>query len=245
VQHKADSMCSIVRWMTVPANFPVEQVIPLLADHEGHKAASFGFERDRQDYCAAHVLLRLTIHRAFGPEPYQLLYGVTGKPQVFMSGEKQIHVSLSHSHGLAAVAVSSECKIGVDVEALDGTLAIEELLPFALSDSEAAEWDPSAGREQNVANFLSRWTLTEAIAKATGQGLSASFRGFSVTIAPPRLLTRAPDATSCEEWQLFADAIDSGFLAAAAHNPHRRNIAFDVACQDASVLAFLSHRLSK
>jgi 4'-phosphopantetheinyl transferase len=221
-------MRAIIRWMKVPDSFPVEQVLPLLADHEKAKAASFRFERDRRAYCAAHVLLRLTIDDAFAPQSYQLLYGLTGKPHVLISSGKEIHVSLSHSNRLAAVAVASECRIGVDIESRDRTLVLEELLPFALSDSERTEFAPSTGHEHAVDTFLCRWTLKEAIAKATGQGLAANFQTFSVTTHPPQLITRAPDATPAEEWQLYAASVDCGYLALAAHTATRRSIAFDV-----------------
>src|SRR5208283_416631 len=104
----------------------------------------------------------------------------------------------------------------------------EELLPFAVSDSERIELVPSAGREQAVDTFLRRWTLKEAIVKATGQGLAASFQTFSVTTLPPRLITRAPDATPAEDWHLCTASVDGGFLAVAVHDATRRSIAFDV-----------------
>jgi 4'-phosphopantetheinyl transferase len=221
-------MRAIIRWMKVPGSFPVEQVLPLLAGHEKTKAASYRFERDRRAYCAAHVLLRLTIDDAFAPQSYQLLYGLTGKPHVLMPNGKEIHVSLSHSNRLAAVAVASECRIGVDIEFRDRALVLEDLLPFALSDSERTEFAPSTGHEHAADTFLCRWTLKEAIAKATGQGLTADFQSFSVRTRPSQLITRAPDGTPADDWQLWAASVDCGYLALAAHTATCRSIAFDV-----------------
>jgi 4'-phosphopantetheinyl transferase len=168
------------------------------------------------------------IHDAFGPKPYQLIYGSTGKPHVLMPYERHIEVSLSHSNGFAAAGVTSAGRLGVDIESFGKTLALKELEPLALSDRERTEFAHSVGHDRTDDVFLRRWTLKEAIVKATGQGLAAGFQNFAVSILPPGLLTRAPDGSPSAEWQLDVTSVNGGILAVALHQATTQSFPFDV-----------------
>jgi hypothetical protein len=81
-------------------------------------------------------------------------------------------VSLSHTDGLALVAVS-DCPIGVDVEHVGGAPADEELEDLAtltLSNRERRELE-AVGRTERPARWLQLWTRKEAALKARGPWL--------------------------------------------------------------------------
>ena len=82
-----------------------------------------------------------------------------------------LHFNLSHSGNLALCAVRLDAPVGVDVEYLDPSIDICQLLEECCTPQEAS----SLGALPSQARFLSffrLWTRKEAYLKATGQGLS-------------------------------------------------------------------------
>ena len=94
--------------------------------------------------------------------------------------------SLSRTGDTAAVAVSRDRPVGLDIEALgpvDPTTLRRSLAPGERSALEAL---PEAERTHA---FFRAWTRREAYLKARGTGLRSDPRGCEVTLGPvPRLL---------------------------------------------------------
>jgi len=88
----------------------------------------------------------------------------TGKPYL---PDSSIHISLSHSHGLCAVAVADK-PVGVDVEVIKKTYP-PHLIERSLTDAEKAVYD---------GDFTHIWCRKEAVAKMTGEGIT----GYPVNI---------------------------------------------------------------
>jgi len=76
-------------------------------------------------------------------------------------------VSRSGTAGLAAVAISDACAVGVDVERIDERVVDASLLAVVLHPREHA----AAKREHLARDFFGLWTRKEAVLKAVGQGL--------------------------------------------------------------------------
>ncbi|MCM1096153.1 MAG: 4'-phosphopantetheinyl transferase superfamily protein, partial [Terasakiella sp.] len=68
----------------------------------------------------------------------------------------RLHISISHSARMAAVAIDPARRIGIDIEDLDRGRQIERVAPRVLS---AAELESYTGR------LLEAWTLKEALYK--------------------------------------------------------------------------------
>jgi 4'-phosphopantetheinyl transferase len=143
----------------------------LLDAGERDRWRSFRRPRDRATYLVAHALLRVVAGAQLGVPPGAVALDAVcpscgaphGRPR--LPGTK-VYVSLSHSDGLAAVAVTTAGEVGVDVERVapwDDTLDSEVLTPaerravLAASDRDRA--------------FTALWTRKEALLKATGTGL--------------------------------------------------------------------------
>lgn len=88
----------------------------------------------------------------------------TGKPYLL---DSSIYFSLSHSHGICAVAISDHL-VGVDVEIIK-TSYPPHLIERSLTDAEKAVYD---------GDFTLIWCRKEAVAKMTGEGIS----GYPVNI---------------------------------------------------------------
>jgi 4'-phosphopantetheinyl transferase len=116
-----------------------------------------------------------------------------GKPFVLSAcGTAGPHISLSHTHGMIAVALSPTHPLGVDVE-------YHRHRDFAALAAYAFGPDEQHYVAQGGAPaFYKIWTLREAIAKATGEGLPSAADGRSRIAAPQR-----DGAWSEAAWNLF------------------------------------------
>ncbi len=149
------------------------------AERAFHQALRF--PRDRHTYLCAHAMARCVLAALCGCQPGQVQFAsdAKGKPQVLLDpSEGQIGYNLSHTDGLVACVVARALDVGIDVErcrALDdmGALAASIFTPSELAQLEAC---PSA---QRGALFFRLWTLKEAYAKASGDGIAADLSHVS------------------------------------------------------------------
>ena len=148
-------------------------VLPLvdsvsLAPYERERAARLPAGARRQDYLAAHTLVRLCAARLTGTPPAALVLGQScagcggedhGRP--FLRDHPGIDVSLSHTRGAVAGA-AGRGPVGVDVE--DSSAAVFDLRVAArvLAPAELAlvRADPDPARA-----FLRLWVRKEALVK--------------------------------------------------------------------------------
>ncbi|MFM9923801.1 4'-phosphopantetheinyl transferase superfamily protein [Variovorax sp. H27-G14] len=155
----------------------------LLSAEECARAASFRFPADRQRFVAAHVALRQALAEYTGlhSAALRLSTGSFGKPS--LSGHTRTQFSLSHSHGLALIAVGGRGPLGADVELLRPMPDAEALAAehFTRREQEALAATPA--HERDLA-FLTCWTRKEACLKAVGVGLLLSPQSFEVGVTP-------------------------------------------------------------
>lgn len=156
----------------------------LLSPEERARADRFAFAQDRQRYIAAHAALRRIVGERVGVRGDQLRFvaGPFGKPALVGPGAG-LHFNLSHSGGIALVALCAAGEIGVDVEVPRRLLDAQALAAAHFTDDEARALAalPADARAQA---FLMCWTRKEACLKALGVGLQLDARSFEVGLAP-------------------------------------------------------------
>jgi 4'-phosphopantetheinyl transferase len=110
-----------------------------------------------------------------------------------------LRFSLSHTHGLALVAVTLSCDIGADVENHTRALELEPIAKRFFSPRESS--DVLACREsERTRRFYSYWTLKESYLKAQGLGLQRALDSFTfVPTASGFHLAR--EQSDCDDWQ--------------------------------------------
>jgi 4'-phosphopantetheinyl transferase len=155
-----------------------------LDDEEQARSARFVRPRDRRRFVLTHVALRLFLARCLGMDPMAVRYenGIHGKPRL-APGLPSLEFNLSHSGGLALLAVARDRPVGVDVERLRD---VPDALTIADTHFSAAEREvlrSLPATEQRRA-FVRCWTRKEAIVKAVGEGLSRALDSFDVDLAP-------------------------------------------------------------
>jgi 4'-phosphopantetheinyl transferase len=195
----------------------------ILADDERQRADRFHFEKDRRHFTAARGVMRTLLagYLARRPEEVRFAYSNYGKPRLAEEGE--LRFNLTHSHGLALLAVTRGREIGVDVEHLrdmerDGELLAERFF----SPREAVvlrSLPPQLRREA----FFHCWTRKEAYIKALGKGLLMPLDQFDVSLHPDEpaaLMATHHDPQEVQRWSLRSLLPGEGYVAAVAVEGH-------------------------
>jgi phosphopantetheinyl transferase len=142
-----------------------------ISDEERICARSFRSAADRDRYITGRLLLRLALSTAVAsriqPSAWRFAFDPLSKPRV-SPRMPQLHFNLAHAGRMAVVAVDTSDPVGVDVERIDG--APFDLPALVLSEREKATLDRCAP-ETRHREFLKLWTLKEALAKRSGEGL--------------------------------------------------------------------------
>ena len=112
-------------------------------------------EKRRQEWLAARVLLK-----ELTGEATPIAYRDDGAPYL---PEKNLHISISHTKGFAAVVVSDRCAVGIDIEYLSDR--IRKVRDRFLRPEEEAMID--AGHETE--HLLLCWCAKETLFKLPGQ----------------------------------------------------------------------------
>lgn len=151
-------------------------VASFLDDAERTQAARFAVDHVREPYVAAHGGLRLVLGRYLGEPPAALRFETRADGKPSLAGATTLHFNLSHSAGLAAVAVARTREVGVDVERRRAVHHEAGVARRIMGDSELARYQALPERER--CDFLLRlWARKEALVKAAGVGIRASLRG--------------------------------------------------------------------
>jgi 4'-phosphopantetheinyl transferase len=183
----------LVRWLPVAGIAEADWLAlsALLPEEEQARARRFHFRRDWESYTAAHALLRGTLTllameagHPVAPLDWRFSVGDHGKPEpVLPPGVPPFRVNLSHTRGLAAVAVALDRAVGVDVEWLDRTNLTIDLADRFFAPAECAQLVGLRAEAEKDALFAF-WTLKEAYIKAVGMGLALPLGAFAYTLDP-------------------------------------------------------------
>ena len=151
----------------------------LLSPEEKLRSKSFHFDSDAQRYICAHGVLRtiLGFYTEQSPHLIPFCYGAKGKPRLDLPG--QIQFNISHTKDLLAIAVTSCCNVGVDIESCVQFSNMKGVAKKIMHHSEYLTY-LSLRSEEQVKYFYRCWVRKEAVTKAWGSGLISDLREFSV-----------------------------------------------------------------
>jgi 4'-phosphopantetheinyl transferase len=184
---------------------PLDSDWAILSEEETLRARRFVYPRDRDRYVCAHSALHTLLGGYTGIDAGRIIYstGAYGKPQILCDSPAQpIQFNLTHSAGLAVLAVSRDYKLGVDVEQvqpIDPEIADDHFSPTELRTL------GTLAPEQWLQGFYRCWTSKEALLKGEGLGLNLPLDGFDVEVHPQRpaaLLAVAPHTRIASDWRL-------------------------------------------
>lgn len=142
----------------------------------------------RRATLTAHALLRMALASQLGRRAASITLlrrcrtcgsDAHGAPHLGVAGLPAI--SLSHTDGLVAVAITDAARVGVDVESLRGVdVAALAGQVWGRGERRASRMGRSAslqGRDE----FFAAWVAKEAVLKARGDGLAVPMTGIDVS----------------------------------------------------------------
>jgi 4'-phosphopantetheinyl transferase len=192
-------------WLVPVARAP--NALALLDDEERERAGRFRVDAARTRFVASHAALRLVLGGVTGRAPASLRFarrcghcGDTGHGKPHLSGDSDVDFSLSHSAGLALIAVARGLRVGADVERVRERTDVPAVTRHAFSPADRVEIDSLATDRERRAAFFRCWTRKEAYLKALGVGLAG---GLDSTADPAR-------------WQIRTLCAPPGYMAAVA-----------------------------
>lgn len=188
-----------------------------LSPHERARADRFVFERDHLHFVAGRGRLRRILSNYLAVEAADIAIedSERGKPRVRTAGAP-LYFNLSHSGPFAALGVSRDYDIGVDIEQIRPvTQGLAERF-FAPGECQALDALPERER---LPAFFRCWTRKEAFVKASGDGLQRGLATFVVDIADAartRLLHLDDDPMGPSRWTFLNFSQDRNVIGAVA-----------------------------
>ena len=157
-----------------------------LSEAELARAQKFRSRTGYREYIVTRGLLRQALVSVAGLDVagVDFLYGEHGKPYLDtrVSGET-VAFNVSHSHGLALVALTPGGRLGVDLEKIRPAVEWRDLAGRYFSEAENHSLEGRHGEEGRKA-FFACWTRKEAFVKALGAGVSYGLKDFDVSVGP-------------------------------------------------------------
>lgn len=185
-----------------------------LSSEEEQRATCFRSVELRERWTVAHGALRciLATYARCEPEVLEFREGPQGKPAL-ASPVEDIPFNLTHTRGLALVAIAGSGRVGIDAETVRPESEVADLSSRFFAPAEAAEI-LALSPDARLAAFFTCWTRKEAFVKALGGGLSVPLDRFQVSVRcdePARLLWVEGEEAS--RWSLL-DIGEPGVAAA-------------------------------
>ena len=162
-------------------NLDEHQGFDLLSDDERKRADRFLIAAKRHEFTVARSALRQVLARRLERSPESLVFelGEHGRPE--LPDENQLNFNLSHSEGVALIALAPVEFLGVDVERRRDGRPFGRLAQRFFSTLETRDYQTQDEPDPAIV-FYRGWTRKEAYLKAWGTGLTFSSRRFSLSL---------------------------------------------------------------
>lgn len=160
-----------------------KELLQWLSEDELLRYRRFHFDRDRDSFLQCRAFLRevLASYLSCSPETITFVTNQWGKPSIQAPAPAALSFNISHTDGLAVLAVSKQVRLGVDVEDSE---RLHEGAAVARRFFADAECEQLAVEEHGSNSmFFAFWTLKEAYIKAVGKGLAIPLKSFAFQLA--------------------------------------------------------------
>jgi 4'-phosphopantetheinyl transferase len=197
-------------WL-VPVAIPAQSCAVLqsfLDEDECKRARRFRTRAARERFVVSRGALRLVLGGLTGSSPERLRFarrcgwcGGTDHGKPHLLGHSGLDFSISHSGGLALIAVGRGRRVGADVEHVRRRTDVLAIARGSLSSRERHTIESQGSDEARRNAFFRCWTRKEAYLKARGVGLAGG-------------LDTDPEHTG--GWQIRSLRAPPGYMAAVA-----------------------------
>ncbi|HOY76715.1 MAG TPA: 4'-phosphopantetheinyl transferase superfamily protein [Hyphomonadaceae bacterium] len=180
---------------------------------EQARADRFVRSSDRERWIVSRAGLRFLLGRKLDAGPTEIAFTEEANGRPALAGANNLSFNLSHSANVAALAMSSDVRVGVDVEEVRPIT--DDEIAWALSSAERielSEGDPA----ERLERFFKFWTLKEALMKGTGLGAQLPLQDFDMGLNPPRLARFKDESEAPGQWNFHDIAPQPGMCGAVA-----------------------------
>ena len=204
-------------WPLDVSALDVADLKKVLSPDEMERAERYRFDQHRNEFILTRAVLRIVLasYTAQSPESLSFDYSAQGKPAL-KNGPPDLRFNVSHTEGLAVLALVREREIGVDAEKIRAQPDAQKLAKRFFSAREQLFLGKLSGDELQRA-FFRCWTRKEAYIKAKGEGLSIPLHAFDVSLEedqPAALVGTRPDPNEAGRWTLYDLSVGRGYAAA-------------------------------
>lgn len=174
----------------------LDSYIDILPPLRKNKAESYRFLKGKKTCVIAYLLFLYGYRKEYGlKDTPDFEIAKNGKP--YLKNHPEIHFNISHCEK-AVICAFSDSPIGADIEV--SRRITPSLINKVCSDNEIKEINES---EDNQLTFCRIWTIKEAVAKLSGEGIAGNLKELNgsnictVTefIAPDMYITIASEKT--------------------------------------------------
>lgn len=193
----------------------------LLSESEKRRCDAIRVPQERASYCICHGYLRMLLAR-YGcgkPDEIRIAIGEYGKPAIDPTQHDiGIDFSLSHSGGVALIALARSRQVGVDVQEFLSSVPTGDISRrfFSPQEYESIRLQP---KDSRVAAFYSCWARKEAAIKALGGSIARLSSEVIVSTDPgePAQLLRMPPGENSHGWRLQDLPVGEGYAGALCY----------------------------
>ena len=206
---------------TDPGERQIREYKALLSPAELARMEKFRVEFKYREYIVTRGLLRRVMTKMTGLDVtgIDFDYGEHGKPSFPVCAESgSAAFNVSHSHGLALVALTLGGRLGVDLERIRPKAEWRSLAEHYFSAAEIQALNGYPG-ESGLKAFFTCWTRKEAFVKALGAGVSYGLKEFDVSIDPDEAdaaLTIRSEDEDAARWLIKKLPVPASHVAALA-----------------------------
>jgi len=155
-------------------------------------------------------VLRDLLGRYLQTQPGQIsfVYNAFGKPDLSPEFGNRLKFNLSHSAGLALIAIATASNVGVDLEYIRAQSDCADIARRFFSTAEV-DYLTALPSHLYAEAFFNCWTKKEAYLKACGEGLAIPLNSFSVPLttdpahAPVDLYVASKDIVPAKRWSFY------------------------------------------
>jgi 4'-phosphopantetheinyl transferase len=190
-----------------------------LSKEEKKRAEKFLRAEARRQFVITRHALRSLLGTYLNtiPETIPLQTNQFGKP-VLPASFASLHFNVSHSGQRGLIAITRQGDVGVDIEQHRKIEDIQGMARMIFCPADLNAWRELPASEQAPA-FYRAWTGKEAMAKASGYGLTIDLKELCVDFTDgaqaQELEMKAPPGTT-HHWHLAQVNVASGYYAALA-----------------------------
>lgn len=148
---------------------PAASLAECLSPDERERAALIGTTAERRRYTLSRIALRHVLAGCHGVAPPDLPLRRERSGRPFVEGDHGLSFSLTHSHGLALIAVAAQ-PVGVDVERVR-TLEWRDRIAQRVMHHDTVVALGTLPDDERTLAFIDAWTQREAHVKTLGGGV--------------------------------------------------------------------------